>query len=246
MLLPRSLGRVRALARAEVLGEWLTQRLRKQVTVTVADTYADVATAIIGGDVDLAWAPPSICAQVLDHALAIFKAVRDGHSSYYSAIVARADGPATVEDLAGKRAAWVDEQSVGGYLLARAHLRRAGIEPEHAAFYGAYGEALRAVVAGRADFAATFSATPEDSQTKMRLHELIGPGSDQLEIVGYTGAAPADGLVITHRADQRLPGIVDRLRPLVDGSGGYTFLLSLLEAERLEPARPGDYASLLQ
>ncbi len=249
MLLPPSLGHIRARARADVLADWLTQRLRTKVDVAVTETYGELADAIVGSDVDLAWAPPSICARILDHAVVVFKAVRDGRSSYCSAIVTRADGPDDIAALRGKRAAWVDEESIGGYRLAHAHLRRSGIDPNldlrHAQFYGAYADALRAVLSGQADFAATFSATPEDSQTKMRLHELVGPRSVDLKVVGYTGDAPADGLVITHRAEQRLPGIVERLRPLVDGSGGYTFLLSLLEAERLEAAKPLDYVSLL-
>ena len=250
MLLPPSLGKIRAEARADVLADWLGGRLQTPIAVSVAGSYDELAVAIVDARVDLAWAPPSVCAQIADRVRAIFKAVRGGRSSYCSAIVARPDGPKDVAGLRGKRAAWVDERSVGGYLLARAHLKRAGIDPQRdlrdCRFYGSYGDALRAVLARQADFAAAFSASPDDDQTRLRLHELVGAAADELAIVAHTDDAPADGLVVTPRAETRFPDIVARLAPLVDGSGGYTFLLSLLEAERLEPAKAGDYASLLE
>ncbi len=64
------------------------------------------------------------------------------------------------QDLAGVRAAWVDRQSVSGYLLIRAHLRGLGIMPERAftsdRFFGSHEAVVRAVVEDSADVGATF------------------------------------------------------------------------------------------
>jgi phosphonate transport system substrate-binding protein len=249
MLLPPSLGQLRGEARADVLADWLRERIDGDVEVAVAKTYEALAQAIVDAEVDLAWAPPLVCARVADRVPVIFKAIRGGRATYCAAIVTRKDGPKTLEELRGKRAAWIDRNSVGGYRLASAHLREHGVDPDRdlaaSRFHGAYADALRAVLSGNADFAATFSAEADEAETRRRLQELVGPSADELAILGYTAPAPSDGLVLTGRSGRRLDELLAQLRPLVDGTEGHTFMLSLLEADRLVAAEPGDYAPLL-
>ena len=160
MMLPPSLGPIQAEARADIMAEWLNRRLGMEVEVQVAESYDALRRNIERDVVDLAWAPPSVCANVENRAEKIFKAVRNGRSTYCSAIVERSADAGGFEGLLGKRAAWVDPMSLGGYQLPIAHLRRNGIDPERDLgeqdFHGAYGAALRSVLSGRADIAAVY------------------------------------------------------------------------------------------
>jgi phosphonate transport system substrate-binding protein len=243
MLLPPSLGTLRATARADLLADWLRQRLGFAIEVRVASSYESLARAVLAAEVDLAWAPPSICAQVEAHVPAIYTAVRDGQSSYAAAIVAKDGRFGSVAELRGKRAAWVEPRSTGGYLLAIATLRAEGLDPDRdlaeQSFLGSYGDALRAVVGDRADFTSVFVASPKPYAVLRPLHDLVGSGADDLAAIAFTGRSPCDGLVVTRRL-----AAADWLAPLVDGRETGSYLLLLLEAERLVRASPHAYAAL--
>lgn len=249
MLLPPSLGTLRATARADLLADWLRERLRMPVEVRVASSYETLAAAISAAEVELAWAPPSICAQVEVHVPAIYTAVRDGQSTYCAAIVAKTGRFGSVAELRGKRAAWVERRSTGGYLLAAARLRAEGIDPDRdlveQRWCGSYGDALRAVLTDRADFASVFVPAPKAAAVLRPMHDLVGSGADDLAPVAFTARAPSDGLVVTRRAmalDNE--SAVGWLMPLIDGRETGSYLLLLLEAERLVRAGPHDYAAL--
>jgi ABC-type phosphate/phosphonate transport system substrate-binding protein len=246
-MLPPSLGPIQAEARADIMAEWLSRKLGVEVEVEVAPSYDLLRQAIENQEVDVAWAPPSICANVERSNVQIFKAVRNGRSSYCSAIVERSADAAGLSGIKGKNAAWVDPMSLAGYQLPVAHLRRNGIDPEHDLggqdFLGAYGAALRTVLANRADIAAVYCSDPQEDALERRLHELLGSAGALLRLVSFTPAVPSDGLVVLGHAKQR--GLdVDHFQRLFDGTDGYTFFLSLLEADRLTPSKPGEYGIL--
>ena len=249
MLLPPSLGTLRATARADLLADWLRQRLGFAIEVKVASSYETLAGAVLAAQVDLAWAPPSICAQVESQAAAIYTAVRDGQSSYAAAIVALDGRFGSLAELRGKRAAWVEPRSTGGHLLAAAALRAEGIDPDRdlaeQTYAGSYGDALRAVLGDRADFTSVFVASPKPYAVLRPLHDLVGSGADRLTALAFTSRSPCDGLVVTRRL--MAPGADNPdgwLMPLIDGRERGSYLLLSLEAERLVRASPHAYASL--
>jgi ABC-type phosphate/phosphonate transport system substrate-binding protein len=249
ILLPPSLGALRATARAEVLAEWMQRKLGIETEVRVASSYDVLAAALLDAQVDLAWAPPSICAQVEPHVPAIFTAVRGGRSSYCAAIVARAGRFTAVEQLRGTIAAWVEPRSSGGHLLAAAMLRAHGLDLGRdladQSFYGSYRDAVRAVIARRADFTSVFTPSPDVASLRRPLQDLVGAAAAELDAVAFTASAPSDGLVVTRRLMSPGPrGVVPWLAPLIDGRDPGSYLLLLLEAERLVRASPNDYAAL--
>lgn len=247
MLFPPSLGHIGASARADLLEQWFSRHLDVEVRIKVAPTYEALRTSIADGEVDLAWAPPIVCASVQRSCRMILKAVRGGRSMYRSALVVRGGEVKTLGELQGLRAAWVDPLSTAGYLLPIAHLREQGHPPstllsaqDH---LGSYGQVLRAVVEGEADLCAVYVHDATDESAESSITELIG-GLRGLEALSFTAEAPSDGLAIVERSrDSEIHRLLEPLRTLGRG-GTNTMLLTIFDAEGLEPASAGDYAAL--
>jgi len=158
VLFPPSLGMPKANACAALVAASLSTALSRELRVTVASDYDELVRRALGNDADVVWAPAGVCAQLAPVARAVFQVVRQGLSSYRSALVVRGSSNLTIDRLwsaRGLRAAWVDRHSLGGYLLAMELLRRRAIEPlvvfAERSFLGSHPEALAAVTDGRAE-----------------------------------------------------------------------------------------------
>ncbi|MCA9707180.1 MAG: PhnD/SsuA/transferrin family substrate-binding protein, partial [Myxococcales bacterium] len=203
LMFPPSLGHIAASARAELLTQWFQRHVGVEISIDVAPDYEALHRAIVEGRIDLAWAPPIVCASVQRSCLAILKAVRGGRSAYRSALIVRHGEIHSLEELRGARAAWVDRLSTGGYLLPTAHLRSMGHDPDELLgeqfFVGSYGRALRGLLDREADVASIYvhSATHEAAQTSLR--DLLRNDASRLCAVDFTREAPSDGLVVIDR-----------------------------------------------
>ncbi len=249
LLLPPSVGVARAKARGELLEASLSIEMGEDVHVEVAEDYAAITRGVREASAELVWAPAAVCAEIADEARAIWKTVREGRSEYRSALVARLDDRLAIERLAGKRAAWVDALSIGGYLLVRQHLRERGLELDETfvsqEFCGTHPAALEAVLDGRADVAAVSvpGPHPEHVTQALALHAGRG-GAMRLGAVFVTDAAPNDALVLTRALEPvRATALVARVFPTT-GRGKIAALCLAMESEGFERATPGEYARL--
>jgi phosphonate transport system substrate-binding protein len=142
--------------------------------------------------------------------------VRNGASSYMTALFARSDAPCrAIGDLRELRAAWVDRQSAAGYLVLRAHLRALGVNLEEAfhenVFCGTHDEVARAVMEGDADVGATFMhVEPDATHPSGERIVRAGWGHASVHVVTRAGPIPSDVMaasvrvpVATMRAVQR-------------------------------------------
>jgi phosphonate transport system substrate-binding protein len=244
---PPSVGVARARARGELLARSLSAEVGEPLIVEVAEDYAILERRVLEASVELAWTPAAICADAEADAHAIWKAVREGRSSYRSALVARKEAHLALEKLQGTRAAWVDRLSVGGYLLVARHLRERGIDLDRTfasqVFAGTHPAALTAVLDGEADVAAVSVPGPHEEQVEQALALHAGrAGAQQLRALAVTDAAPNDGLLFTRALDaKRAAEIMARLFP---ESGRSSALCLAMESEGFERARPGEYAPL--
>lgn len=247
LLFPPSLGRIGASARADLLGKWMARQFGVEVEIDVAPTYEALQEAIATQAVDLAWAPPIICAAVQPQALSILKAVRGGRSMYRAALVTRPGEFTTLAELEGREVAWVDRLSTAGYLLPSAHLHKQGHDPERffarQHYVGSYGRALRAVADREADLAAIYVHDATDEAAAGSIRELMGPNL-QLQPIAFTDEVPTDGLVVVDRGpNSDVHRVLELLRSLSDGHT-HTMLLTIFDAEALEPAQSTDYDPL--
>src|SRR5512140_561485 len=186
--LPPSLG---ALTRAAgpLLERHLSGALARPAEIEVSPTYEALAKTILAGRADAAWAPPFVCARVEAMGVRVLvRGIRNDASSYRAALVCRSAAKLTTETLAGKTAAWVDRDSVGGYLLPLAYLRGRGLDPAKLffaqQFTGSYRTALEAVLASKADVASIF-APPQGDETSS-VEEVLPGSAKELHAIAFT------------------------------------------------------------
>ena len=138
----------------------------------VASDYAGVVEALRSRHVDLAFVHP--VGYVLAHREAgcqiLVRDIWQGRIAYTARFYVRADsGIQRVEDLRGKTVAFVDPASSSGYIYPMVLLLKQGLvrdrDPKsffkEALFAGTHDAALRAVLQGRVDAAASFDKAPE-------------------------------------------------------------------------------------
>ena len=121
----------------------LSDELKKETGLTytgdVPTSYAAVVEAMCAERVDVGWVSPLayiLAREKCGADMSLVSITRVG-TNYWGAIVTRADSPIrTVEDLKGKRFAWVDPSSTSGYLFPRAMLQEHGVTPESAGAAG--------------------------------------------------------------------------------------------------------------
>jgi phosphonate transport system substrate-binding protein len=190
-------------------------------------------------------------------------AVRNGSTSYHAALFTAAESSiASVADLEGVRAAWVDRQSASGYVFIRAALRRRGLSLVDAfkedQFLRSHADVARAVLECRADVGATYCdyhpgtrdladagwrAVGADSAVRILLEAgpipsdffAVHPGMDARESALLEAAIVDARPALVHRLAKELVGADAFVRP----SAGHLAMLREM-VQRLGPAsRPG-------
>ena len=172
---------------------------KAELAVFEAESYEDLARAIVVGEVDVAWVPPLafIALERRGTVSALVSAQRGGDTAFYSAIIVARDsafqGP---EDLAGARAAWVDRYSASGYVVPRVGLAAVGVDPRVAfaeeRFWHSHEAVVRAVVAGRADFGATYAGVGAGGQITRGSWMDVPGADDAVRVLVRFGAIPGD------------------------------------------------------
>ena len=246
---PPSLGPETSEARAPLLERFLSHSLGKPVLVDVARNYEALASELLSGRAEAGWAPPFVCARLEAMGVRILaRGVRRGRSSYRSALVCRADSRFSLENLQGASAAWVDRDSVGGYLLALAFLKAKGLVPAKVfsaqQFHGSYQAALQAVAAGKADVAAVF-APPDAAGEETGISELLPERAGEFRVLAFTPEVPNDGVALSMDLSPQLSSALETaLLSLHSSDEGRAVLHDGFSVERFEPAPRMGYRAL--
>lgn len=143
----------------EPLRRHLEGGLKRPLDFEVADTYADASEALVSGEVDFASLPPYLVVKTrLREPKIEVLAVKQfaGSTGTDGVLIVPESSPHTrVEQLKGARICYTDPDSTTGWLLPRATLRRAGIDPDkdlaEQHFSGNHLQVIRDVLSGRCD-----------------------------------------------------------------------------------------------
>lgn len=243
---PPSLGAQKVTERAKQLEAALSAALGKPVTVVVAQSYETLARELLSGKTDAAWAPPFVCARIEAMGVRVLvRGVRHGASTYRAALLAKRGAGLALESLAGRRAAWADRDSVGGYLLPMALLRAKGLEPAKVFaeqnFVGSYRACLDAVLSGEADVTSIFA--PKSGGTG--LPELLPEKQGELEVVAFTDESPNDGVAVAVGLGTSTVALLEKVfTSFQESESGRALLKDTFAAERFETAPRMGYRAL--
>ena len=182
--------------------EQLSRVLGAVVFPQIAVGYRELADSLERGQIAFAWLPPLLAIELEDrrHVLPVALPVRRGTTSYHAAIIARRGTAKSLDDLRGKRAAWVDKSSAAGYVLPRMHLAGAGFDVNalFAAemFVHTHDAVIDAVLSGRADIGATFCTVDPRSNRVLQAGWTAPDGTAQkpVEVIALAGPIPNDGV----------------------------------------------------
>ena len=167
----------KVLASGQPLADLLTAATNLNFKVSVPTSYVAVVEAMGSNQVDVGWLAPF--AYVLAHdkngSQVILTSLRQGSKTYRSQIIVRADsGINNIEQLRGKKFAFVDPASASGFLFPNAMLADMGIDYKtffsDTIFAGGHDKVVIAVYNKQVDGGATFgnsidTGPPTDART---------------------------------------------------------------------------------
>jgi len=197
-----SLGQELLRVELEPLRIYLERRTHRPLRFEVATSYRALGEQLLDGSLQFALLPPSLFIETRQRD----PRVEVGAIARYSGsqgsdgvlLVQETSSVQSVADLRGKRFCFTDPESTSGYLLPRAALRRAGIDPEHdlgtVRFSGNHLQALRDLSAGLCDAIGTYS-------NAYLTAEQAGVPVSRLRVLAVTGRAPHEAFCAAPTTD---------------------------------------------
>jgi phosphate/phosphite/phosphonate ABC transporter binding protein len=199
-------------ARTRLFTRALEERLGLYVVERNVGTYDELEQAMTGGRIDLAWLPPLVFARLDERAVAtaVATVVRPGEA-FWSVLITASTSRVhrlDLEQLRGRRVAWVDPLSASGHIVARLGLAVRGIDPRTTfsaeSFAGSHPEALRAALEGRADVAATFARCDAEGRVVHGPWVEADVRAEEVRVLGLLGEVPPDLIAASRRLPQEL------------------------------------------
>jgi len=217
------------------IGRMLSVALGVPVEAVVSTSYTAAIEAMCAGRADIGALNPF--SYVLAHQKCNVEvaaiSVRFGLPYYRAQISVRADANITkIEDLRGKRFAFVDPASTSGYLFPAAMLKKLGYDPDRffsqTVFAGSHPNVILAIYRGQVDGGATF----EDARTNIQAQ--FPDVMQKVKVLGYTNPIPNDTWSLSVRLSPQLRArIKDRLLRIAATSEGKEALRNLYSIEGL-------------
>lgn len=187
-------------------------------------------------------------------AQALLTVLRHGLSTYQSQFIAKADSPIKkLEDLAGKKIAFVDPASTSGYLLPLKTLKEKKIEPKESMFAQKHDNVVSMVYQGQVDAGATFYSPPsKDAKGKEQIEDarrLVLTQYPDVEkkvvILSLSEPIPNDPIIFRKEMPEEMKTkIVDAMMNFVSTEEGKAAFNAIYGVTALKKATDADYESV--
>lgn len=184
----------------KILEEWILSQTGLHVRMQVPVSFVAVVEAIGSKRVDVAIV--NTFGYLLAHekygAQAKLIGVNRGSSEYWGQIITADPSIKTLQDLNGKKFAFVDPASTSGYILAAKLFKDENIKPSEVIFAGKHDSVVTMVYQGRVQGGATYHTPEEDGvlQDARRLVKKQFPDVyEKVRILRKTGPIPSDPVV---------------------------------------------------
>lgn len=191
----------------EALAAFVQSATKEQTLSRVFPDQEALAVALGKGEVDVALMGPLAYLRIPKGTKSqlLFRAVRAGKATYRSVLFGPPTSKLTSLEALKKnkgtlKVAWVETSSASGYIVPKAMLLGAGINPVQAFdtqdFLGSHDAVCEAVWNGKYDVGATFS-DPVTNDTKVTgCQAKLGRKTDSLKVIAYSQEVPNDSLVV--------------------------------------------------
>ncbi len=233
-----------------VLQKYLEEKIKLQFEVVVPQSFIAVVEAMGTQRVQIAMLNSFgyILANQKYGARASLMGMFKGRSEYWGQIIARADGPKTMEELNGKTFAFVNPASTSGYMLAKKALKDHNIKLKEYAFAGKHDSVVNMVYQGRVDAGATyhtlpFEGKPQDART---LSVTQYPDVfEKVKILKVTGPIPNDPVVYIKSFPRDLEAKINKaIKEFAKTPKGVEALMNLYHMDDLKDAKDSDWDQL--
>lgn len=180
-------------------------------------------------------------------ATAKLRIISYGRNQYFGQIIAHKDGPKKVEDLQGKKFAFVDPASSSGYLLPAKLFKDRNIKPKEYVFAGRHDSVVSMVYQKQVDAGATFHVPEKNEKGQpmdaRRLVRTQFPDVDKkVVILEKTGPIPNDPVIFRKDFPPELQDkIVKALQKFVKSEEGLNTFKALFNVTDFEPATDAEY-----
>jgi phosphonate transport system substrate-binding protein len=172
------------------LAEYLTKETGEKVSIVVTKDFAAYKEAVQAGQFDIGFSNPVIYVQLKQNtnlAPLVLSAEKKAGTRFRGVIIARKDsGIEKVQDLKGKKLAFVDEDSAAGYIFQMLLLSKAGFDVNKDITLLPFGKKHEIVTSSVFNKTADAGGIREDELDKMKDKLDIS----QLRIVAYTDYFP--------------------------------------------------------
>ncbi|MBI4758856.1 MAG: phosphate/phosphite/phosphonate ABC transporter substrate-binding protein [Chloroflexi bacterium] len=219
-----------------------------KIDFSVPTSYAATIEAMGANKVDVAWYGPY--AYVLAHdkfgAEVILTSVQYGNTKYRGQIIVRADsGLNSLENLKGKKFAFVESSSASGYLYPKALLVSKGYVPEKyfsdIVFAGGHDKVIIAVYNKQVDAGAIY----EEARTT--LEKTLPDIMAKTKVIAYTDWIPNDNVAVRKGLPKEVKDkLTEALVKVVSSPEGKKALKEAIGTEGFALARDSDYDPIRQ
>lgn len=236
---------------AEVLKEYLEDKTPYKFEVMIPQSFVAVVEAFGTKRADMA--AINTYGYHLAHekygAEARLTVIRFGIATYQSQFLARADSKIkTLQDLAGKKLAFVDPASTSGYLLPYKTLKDRKILPKETVFAMKHDSVVSMIYQGQVDAGATYYAPPQNGvmDDARRLVKTQYPDvEEKVKIIELSEPIPNDPIVFRKDLPEEMKEkIVAALLAFVATPEGQKAMDRIVGATNLKKATDSDYDSV--
>lgn len=224
----------------------LERKTKRPIVFDVAEDYAALSNGVIDGTYHFGSLPPYTFVltqeQAPDVELIAIKLIQ-GSSGSDAVLFAREDsGVHRIAQLRGKTICYPDLKSTTGYMLPRAAIREAGIDPDlelSPRITGNHLQTLRDLNTGRCDVGGTYSGAYVSAQA-------AGVAVSRLRQVAITGRSPQDAIVASPKASDADKALVKKALLAFDARKdlGRAVVGEVERVSGYAPPNPGEFASI--
>jgi len=180
----------------------LEEKTPFKFSITIPQSYITVVEAFGTGRADVSALNTFgyVLANKKYGAEARLTVIRNGLPTYRSQVLAHVDGPIkSLNDIQGKKMAFVDPASTSGYLLPLNELRKNNIRPKESVFAMKHDSVISMLYQGQVDAGATFYSPPApDGRIEDARRLVLKQYPDVMEkikIITLTDSIPNDPIV---------------------------------------------------